>query len=117
MLTRESASATQVTLEGYGSASSSLQKNFEEQSSTTTTPRYDQGAGTSETRVRVTFDPQNGYYDVYIDPGYFNIVYGGTDTAVNRDPCTYGPNDATYWCSPRPSSPPVSSRESCRAEA
>lgn len=102
VLTRQSASATEVTLEGYGSASSSLQKNFEEKSQFYHDTRYDQGAGTSQTRVRVTFDPKNGYYDVYIDPGDFNIVYGGTDTAVNQDPHTYGPNDSTFHVQPAP---------------
>jgi PKD repeat protein len=102
VLTRRNVSATQITLEGTGTATSSLEKTFEEQSQFFHNTRYDRGAGTTETQVRVTINPRTGYYDVYIETGYFPIQYGGTDTSASGYNHTYGPNDSTWNVAPAP---------------
>src|SRR5690606_20854976 len=101
VLTRKTVSTSEILLEGTGTASSSLESTFEERSPYYRDTRYDQGAGTSQTHVYVTIDPERGYYDVYITTGEFGIVYGGTRT-VGDESHTYGPADATYRVQPAP---------------
>jgi PKD repeat protein len=101
VLTRRSENPWEIILDGTGTASSSLERTFDERSAYHHESRYDRGSGTSQTQVYVTIDPSRGYYDVWITTGEFDIVYGGSRT-IDGQTFTYGPVDSTFTVLPAP---------------
>jgi hypothetical protein len=102
ILTRTSNLPDQITLDGEGSASSSLNFKRVDSSQFFTEERWDTGAGPSTVRVSVTLNPESGMYDVYLDPGDFTAQYGGSRTQAGSESTSYGPSDEETHVQPAP---------------